>query len=71
MMTSRAAPNIRRRPGRPRIDRAAPLCAISTRIPATAADRLIALAARRRTSVAATARDLLLVRLGDLPVSPK
>jgi hypothetical protein len=55
---------IPRRPGgRPRMDREAPLYRVSTRLPVAAADRLIALADRRGTSVAATLRDLVLVRL--------
>jgi hypothetical protein len=53
------------------MDAAAPLHSISTRLPISAADRLIALAARRGTSVAATARDLLVGRLVDPPVRPK
>ena len=60
-MTS--GPTLRRPAHRPRIDPAAPLYRISTRLPVAAADRLIALANRRGESVAATARDLLLVRL--------
>ncbi len=49
--------------GRPRVDRAAPLYQVSTRLPVAAADRLIRLAARRGETVSATARGLLLVRL--------
>jgi hypothetical protein len=52
-----------RRPGRPRVERVAPLYPVVVRLEAAAADRLIALANRRGASVAATARDLLLLRL--------
>jgi hypothetical protein len=57
------APPARRRPGRPRVEREAPLYPIGVRLEAADADRLIAFASRRQESVAGTARKLLILAL--------
>jgi hypothetical protein len=60
-MTDTAPPA--RRPGRPRLNRAAPLYPIAVRLEPAAADRVIALASRRGESVAATTRRLVVFAL--------
>jgi hypothetical protein len=57
------APPPRRRPGRPRVERAAPLYATTVRLEAAAADRLIAFANRRGATVAGAARELVIIGL--------
>lgn len=52
-----------RRRGRPRVEQAAPLERVSTRLPLPYYDRLVALAGQRDQSVASVVRELLILRI--------